>query len=151
MGTNVFFIESDKPRGSDPNFREHPAKSYEYFNKSNKVLKMNRIFVEEITQDASEQATTSTVAIKKDPEEDVELLKVTKTYEEALNQFLRPGEEPPRSIPQKVERPAAMKVEESVEESDNAEQAAESSETETLSQEIAKELNQLLSEDIDET
>lgn len=94
MGTHCFFTESKRPGGvEDVCFEELPKKLYDYFAKTNKVLKMKRIFVEE-----NETETTAEMA---DGEiEDLEHLRISKTYEEALNQFLKPGEKPPREIVQ---------------------------------------------------
>lgn len=91
MGTNVFFSESTQPPEPDPNFRELPDKMFEYFGETNKVLKMKRIFVEERGKSAEDSMDT-------DLPETLAKLRVTKTYGEALNQFLQPGEEPPRII-----------------------------------------------------
>lgn len=91
MGTNVFFTECTQPPEPDPNFREMPDKMYEYFGKTNKVLKMKRIFVEERDKCQDDQ-------LDAELPESLENLRVRKTYGEALNQFLQPGEEPPRQI-----------------------------------------------------
>lgn len=92
MGTHCFFAESKRPGSvQDACFQEMPSKLYEYHAKSNKVLKMKRIFVEE---NESENQNN----IEEGEIENLEHLRVTKTYEEALNQFLKPGEEQPREI-----------------------------------------------------
>lgn len=92
MGTNCFFTESRRAGGvEDACFQELPKKLYDFFAKTNKVLKMKRIFVEE-----KETATTSELA--EGEIEDLEHLRISKTYEEALNQFLKLGEKPPREI-----------------------------------------------------
>lgn len=156
MGTNVFFIESEKPREVDPNFHEPPPKLYEYLTKSNKVLKMNRIFVEEIPQSKSETIDSAQYVNKKD-DADIEHLKVTKTYEEALNQFLRPEEKPPRNIAAKeikcqdnvIDEIASTHLEEATKITKGNENESEP-ESEKLSQDIVNELNQLLSEDVEE-
>lgn len=94
MGTHCFFSESKRPGGvEDVCFEELPKKLYDYYAKTNKVLKMKRIFVEE-----NETETTSETA--EGEIEDLEHLRISKTYEEALNQFLKPGEQPPREIVQ---------------------------------------------------
>lgn len=98
MGTHCFFTDSKKPGGGeDACFNEMPQKLYDYYEKTNKVLKMKRIFVEE-----KETETDSEMADDSDVEdlEHLEHLRITKTYEEALNQFLKPGEKAPRKIVQ---------------------------------------------------
>lgn len=90
MGTNVFFSEKPDTPEPDISFKELPSKMYEYFGKTSKVLKMKRIFVEENEGSAGEGGPAET-------ETDEQCL-VKKTYEEALNQFLEPGQEPPRKI-----------------------------------------------------
>lgn len=93
MGTHCFFSESKRPGGvEDACFNEMPSKLYDYFAKTNKVLKMKRIFVEEKESERSELAEGEI--------EDLEHLRISKTYAEALNQFLKPGEQPPRDLTQ---------------------------------------------------
>lgn len=97
MGTHCFFAESKRPSASeDACFRELPSKMYEYFAKTDKVLKMKRIFVEEKETEASSVLAEGEI-------ENVEHLRISKTYGEALNQFLKPGEQPPREIPNSPE------------------------------------------------
>lgn len=92
MGTNCFFAESKRATGTeDVCFQELPEKLYEYLAKTNKILKMKRIFVEE-------KETTASDGLADGEIEDLQHLKISKTYEEALNQFLKPGEKPPREI-----------------------------------------------------
>lgn len=92
MGTHCFFKESKRPGGvEDECFQEKPPVLHDYYCKTNKVLKMRRIFVEEKETDGGEGLV--------DGENDnLDHLRVTKTYEEALNQFLKPGEKPPRDV-----------------------------------------------------
>lgn len=92
MGTNCFFTESKRAGGiEDACFQELPKKLYDFFAKTNKVLKMKRIFVEEKETGACSELAEGEI-------EDLEHLRISKTYEEALNQFLKPGEKPPREI-----------------------------------------------------
>lgn len=94
MGTHCFFSESKRPGGiEDACFQELPAKLYDYFAKTDKVLKMQRIFVEEKETEANSELAEGEI-------ENLEHLHITKTYSEALNQFLKPGEQPPREIVQ---------------------------------------------------
>lgn len=91
MGTNVFFAENPKTPEPDINFKELPSKMYEYFGKTSKVLKMKRIFVEENEKSTGNGAHSLET-------DNFEHCVVKKTYEEALNQFLKPGAEPPRKL-----------------------------------------------------
>ncbi|XP_031633816.1 general transcription factor 3C polypeptide 6 [Contarinia nasturtii] len=94
MGTHCFFSESKRPGGiEDACFKEMPSKLYDYFAKTNKVLKMKRIFVEEKESEGSAELAEGEI-------EDFEHLRISKTYAEALNQFLKPGEQPPRDLSQ---------------------------------------------------
>lgn len=88
MGTNVFFSENPQTPETDMNFQDVPSKLYDYFAQTNKVLKMKRIFVEDQKENTNCDGEI----------ENLEHLRVTKTYEEALNQFLKPGELQPRKI-----------------------------------------------------
>lgn len=97
MGTHCFFSQGNRSgSGEDACFNELPEKQYEYFAKTDKVLKMKRIFVEE-------KETESNTELDEGEIEDLEHLRISKTYQEALNQFLKPGEEPPREIIQESE------------------------------------------------
>lgn len=107
MGTNVFFRESDIPASLDPNYELVPDKMFEYFNHTNKVLKMNRIFIDRKGSDIKPDATTliasSAQQDEKSDSSDLSgdedgTIKLTKSYAEALNQFLKPGELPPRTL-----------------------------------------------------
>lgn len=97
MGTHCFFSQSNRPgSGEDACFNELPDKIYEYLAKTDKVLKMRRIFVEEKESETNSELVEGEI-------EDLEHLRITKTYAEALNQFLKPGEQPPREIIQESE------------------------------------------------
>lgn len=92
MGTHCFFKESSRPGGlQDACFQEQPPVLHDFFGKTNKVLKMRRIFVEEKETDGDDGLAEGEI-------ENLDHLKVTKTYGEALNQFLKPGEKPPRDV-----------------------------------------------------
>lgn len=92
MGTHCFFTDSKKlGGGEDACFNEMPAKMYDYYAKTNKVLKMKRIFVEENETEPNSDMAESDI-------EDLAHLRITKTYADALNQFLKAGEQPPREI-----------------------------------------------------
>lgn len=123
MGTHCFFTESKKHNDSeDACFNEMPKQMYEYYAKTEKVLKMKRIFVEEKESETDSEMNDSDI-------EDLEHLRISKTYEEALNQFLKPGEKPPREITQDLQdsdedAAAEMEVDPNLEEpSDEAERA----------------------------
>lgn len=93
MGTHCFFTESKRPGGvEDACFQELPKTMYDYFAKTNKVLKMKRIFVKE----TETEATNSELA--EGEIENLEHLRTSRTYGDALNQFLKNGEKPPRDI-----------------------------------------------------
>lgn len=93
MGTHCFFTESKRPGGGeDACFQELPKTMYDYFAKTDKVLKMKRIFVKE----KETEATSSELA--EGEIENLEHLRISKTYGDALNQFLKSGEQPPRDI-----------------------------------------------------
>lgn len=62
-----------------------------YFAKTDKVLKMHRIFVDEKETESNSELAEGEI-------ENLEHLHITKTYSEALNQFLKPDEQPPREI-----------------------------------------------------
>lgn len=94
-----------------------PKQMYEYYAKTDKVLKMKRIFVEEKESETDSEMTDSDI-------EDLEHLRISKTYEEALNQFLKPGEKPPREITQDLQDSDEMEVDPNLEEpSDEANQS----------------------------
>lgn len=93
LGTHCFFTESKRPGGGeDACFQELPKTMYDYFAKTNKVLRMKRIFVKE----KETEATNSELA--EGEIENLEHLRISKTYGDALNQFLKNDEEPPRDI-----------------------------------------------------
>lgn len=93
MGTHCFFTESKRQGGGeDACFQELPKTMYDYFAKTNKVLRMKRIFVKE----KETGATNSELA--EGEIENLEHLRISKSYGDALNQFLKNGEEPPRDI-----------------------------------------------------
>lgn len=94
MGTHCFFTESSKRPGGgeDACFHELPKTMYDYFAKTNKVLKMKRIFVKE------KESETTNSELAEGEIENLEHLRISKTYGDALNQFLKNGEEPPRDI-----------------------------------------------------
>lgn len=89
MGTNVFFTENSNPPPMDPNFESVPPTMYKYYSQTDKVLKMERVFI----------------TPKKDHEEDEfietqcdEEVVPKESYSEALDDFLSPGELPPRIL-----------------------------------------------------
>lgn len=87
LGTNVFFHETANSRSADPNFELVPEQMYEIFAKTDKVLRMNRIFVEPKTDEEPNNSVTDEPAVL-----------LTKSYGEALNQFLKADEKPPRQL-----------------------------------------------------
>lgn len=89
MGTNVFFAENPSPPPMDPNFESIPSTMYKFVSQTNKVLKMERIFISP-KKDNEEEELTNTL----DDEDDVP----NESYADALNHFLSPGELPPRTL-----------------------------------------------------
>lgn len=86
IGTFCFFREGKDTAGeTDACFYEMPAKLYDYHSKSNKVLKMTRIFVEE-------EIASSVEVAQNGLSKDLDQLKIDKTYKDALNQFLQPDQ-----------------------------------------------------------
>lgn len=92
-GTKLFFTEfQDPPQTkndweSDPNSKIVP---FEYIAKTNKVLKMNRVFI-----------TSKEDLERVNPEldnENTSKYEITTTYAEVLSRFLPPAMEPPRMI-----------------------------------------------------
>lgn len=90
MGTNVFFAEDDNPPMVDEIYQKNPDKFYKCLGKTDKVLKFQRILV--APKENPDEIVTE------EPEDQTKY-DIHKTYEQALNQFLSPGEQPPRRIP----------------------------------------------------
>lgn len=89
MGTHLFF-ERDEAAPTDELYckcREY----YRFDSKTNKVLKMSRVLIQDKATDSGVQ--------EKDISGIRGQLQVQKTYEQALNLFLVPGREQPREIP----------------------------------------------------
>lgn len=93
MATMLFLNENTQPREPDPNFQEPPRRIFQYMAQSDKVLKMKRIFIEEIGAVDEDELLLADGEVA-----NLEHLRVTKTYSEALNQFLGPDEKPPREL-----------------------------------------------------
>lgn len=64
---------------------------YKYAVQTNKILKMSRVLLQN-------NATTLKLDEEKDETDIRKQLEVKKSYEQALNQFLAPGRNPPRKI-----------------------------------------------------
>lgn len=73
---------------------------------SDKVLKMKRIFIEEVGAIDEDELLLAEGQVP-----NLEHLRVTKSYEEALNQFLLPDEKPPRELPKPMSEEDALKDE----------------------------------------
>lgn len=93
MATMLFLNENTQPREPDPNFQEPPRRIFQYLAQSDKVLKMKRIFIEEIGAVDEDELLLADGEVA-----NLEHLRVTKSYSEALNQFLGPDEKPPREL-----------------------------------------------------
>lgn len=85
LGTHVFF-EPDKDKKSDPIY-SHCESYYKFCEKTNKILKMARVSIKELNTDNT---------LEDNDEDNLAQLRVTRTYEQALNLFLEPGRDPPR-------------------------------------------------------
>lgn len=90
MGTHLFF-ERNEEAYTDELYCKCSA-YYRFDSKTNKVLKMSRVLIQD-------KSTYSDVQ-EKDITGIRGQLQVQKTYEQALNLFLTPGREPPRKIPE---------------------------------------------------
>ncbi|EDW09011.1 uncharacterized protein LOC6579179 [Drosophila mojavensis] len=81
MGTNVFFEKDTKSAVGDPLYEPVCRQQYKYFNKSDKVINFDRVYIENLPQD-----------IKADEEQQQEpkphTLKLNITYKEAIDKFL---------------------------------------------------------------
>ncbi|XP_037037139.1 uncharacterized protein LOC119074897 [Bradysia coprophila] len=87
MGTNVFFTPDPDPPSMDPNFEPIPSTMYKYHSQTDKVLRMERMF---ITPKQENDELTETQS-----DEDVV---PTESYSDALNHFLKLDELPPRTL-----------------------------------------------------
>ncbi|XP_049530002.1 uncharacterized protein LOC125948209 [Anopheles darlingi] len=106
FGTYVFFEKDPEWNPSSDSLFDTPVKQmYRYVDKSNKVLRMKRIFLtEKEPLDEEKQAkdeVSSEAECSSEPEEDQrEKFNVAMSYEAALNQHLSEGSTPPRHIPE---------------------------------------------------
>jgi len=92
MGTHVFF-EKDESVAVDPLYCKCES-YYKYIDKTNKVMRMTRILAKECCEMQNKSAKDG------DDDSEVQLLKTSRTYQEALNLLLPPGKDPPRTIPE---------------------------------------------------
>lgn len=90
MGTNIFFAENTDPPPMDPNFESIPSTMYKYHSQTDKVLKMERIFITPKQDNDEDDDTTE----EQCEEDDIP----NESYLEALNHFLKPRELPPRTM-----------------------------------------------------
>ncbi|XP_062563188.1 uncharacterized protein LOC134226437 [Armigeres subalbatus] len=98
LGTNVFLEEDEVAKSNlDPLYSPNPPKMYKYSGKSNKVIKMKRIFATPKT-DATIKTEPDAPATEESRSVDNERCLVTRSYEEALNLHLPLGGLPPRRI-----------------------------------------------------
>ncbi|KAJ6634257.1 General transcription factor 3C polypeptide 6 [Pseudolycoriella hygida] len=128
IGTNVFFTDDPNPPSADPNLVSIPSTMYKYHSKTDKVLKMQRIFITPKNDDEMEEESTET-------DEDVV---PDESYSEALDHFLKPGETAPRvlagvdvMLPPDIENYFRSKRSENVDEG-NEEDALQSEESSNL-------------------
>lgn len=91
-GTKLFFTESQEPPPQTKSEWESDVKivPFEYVAKTNKVLKMNRVFI---------TSKDNPAGVNPEPESDnTSKYEVTTTYAEVLSRFLPAEMEPPRMI-----------------------------------------------------
>jgi hypothetical protein len=90
MGTHLFF-EKDESAPVDELYCKCES-YYQFREKTNKMVKMSRVLIQENTADAKAIQDRDIPEIK-------DQLEVQRTYQQALNLLLLPGREPPRTIP----------------------------------------------------
>lgn len=88
FGTHLFFAEVEDPPKSDNIFERTAEKTYSLLEKTDKYIAMKRIFVSPKNDDMDEEKL----------EEGTRTLMVDKTYQEALDQLLKPGQVAPRTV-----------------------------------------------------
>lgn len=127
----MFFGANPIPPACLENYETTPAQWYKYLTQTDRILRMNRIFVDakedsgsssNLAASAASTSTTtpSTIAvvedgvpptacaagIKDEPAREARpapLISITKSYGMALNQLLKPGEQPPRAVDEEDE------------------------------------------------
>lgn len=81
MGTNVFFEKDANSVFGDPLYEPVCRQQYKYLNKSEKVIRFDRVYIENLPQD-----------IKSEEEQQAELkphsLKLNINYKEAIDKFV---------------------------------------------------------------
>lgn len=91
IGTHVFFEEDPSPPPRLHLYEPEPEVVYKLHTTTDKLLLMNRMFVE--------QKNVERKAEHNDTDTDGDApIPITKSYAMALNQFLQPGEAPPRTL-----------------------------------------------------
>lgn len=91
MGTHTFF-EKNEETTVDELYCKCDC-YYQLHAKTNKVLKMSRVLLKDNSSDSADMQ-------EKDIAGSNAQLMVRRTFQEALNLFLAPGKEPPRTIPE---------------------------------------------------
>lgn len=94
MGTHVFFAEDPKPPTRLHLYEPEPDPVYKLFATTEKVVVMNRMFVEPKVDD---EKAASDLIVSADAADSAPI-PITMSYAMALNQFLQPGEKPPRTL-----------------------------------------------------
>ncbi|XP_016957632.1 uncharacterized protein LOC108029687 [Drosophila biarmipes] len=87
VGTNVFFEKEKDNLASDPLFESVCRQRYQYVDKSTKVISFERVYVDNLHQEAEK---SSKAEEDEQAEAKPESLKLNITYKEAINKF---GEE----------------------------------------------------------
>lgn len=95
IGTHVFF-EKNEEIEIDPLYSHSGPYEYDIKAKTNKIVSMNRVLLKDITDKDDESANRN--------EPKIDDLKISRTYEQALNLFLSPNRAAPRKINEEDER-----------------------------------------------
>lgn len=91
IGTKLFFAENPDHPKSDPVFGKNPEKFYKCIGKTNKIIRMERIFVEPKERPTKESES------RESKEQELKYV-ITETYQEVLDKLLKPGQLPPRTV-----------------------------------------------------
>lgn len=89
LGTHMFFTEVE-PQPSDNIFERVPERQFELLACTDKLLHMQRVFVEPKATNTTEEEGQTTKERQK--------YVVDKTYQEALETLLKPGQTAPRTV-----------------------------------------------------
>lgn len=93
LGTKMFFAPSSPPDSKDWFGKRTTAEPFSYVDKTNKVLKMKRIFINKKEAEGNSSAETISEPIN------AKKYEIQQTYSEVLAKFLPEGQPAPREIP----------------------------------------------------